>query len=139
MIAFPKMSQKSTDSVVYGLGCGAFYISQKSYSNPAKRTACVKLLKYLSSREASVSLAQQTDMLSNVDISSHNVRYDNLTETAKEVVAAADTLVGPPDSYIKRSVWESVIVKNFPNMLKRNISPENLWKQAIDAGADEER
>lgn len=137
LIKFPKMSAQSGDNMVYGLGCGSFYISQKAYKNPQKREACIKLLKYLTSRSASVKLATQTDMISNVDIKSYNVKYSNLTNDGIKLIEDTETLIGPPDSYIDRNVWENVIVAGFPDMLSDRISPEDLWQKAISEGAQE--
>lgn len=137
IVQFPKMSAQSQNNMVYGLGCGSFYISQKSYKDPQKREACIKLLKFLTSRNASVRLAQQTDMISNVDIRSYNIKYSDLTNNGIELKNSANILVGPPDSYINRNVWEDVIVADFPDMLSDRISPEDLWKKAIEDGAEE--
>lgn len=137
LVEFPRMAAYSTDCVVYGLGCGTFYISQKAWNDPVKREKAIKLLRFLTSKEASVKLAQQTDMVSNVDISDYDIEYDELTETGVNLIKNAKILVGPPDSYITRSVWESVIVNNFPDMLTEKISPEELWDIAIKAGAEE--
>lgn len=137
LVEFPRMSPSSQHCVVYGLGCGTFYISHKAWNDPVKREKAVKLLKFLTSKEASVKLAQQTDMVSNVDISEYNIQYSDLTETGLNLIKNAAILVGPPDSYITRSVWESIIVNNFPDMLTGKISPEKLWDIAIKAGAEE--
>lgn len=137
LVQFPKMSAESQNSMVYGLGCGSFYISQKSYNNPQKREACIKLLKFLTSRNASVKLAMQTDMISNVDIKSYRIQNSDLTINGIELKNAAEILVGPPDSYINRNVWENVIVAGFPDMLSGKISPEDLWKKGIADGAEE--
>lgn len=137
LVAFPHMTEKSESTLVYGLGCGTFYISKKAWDDPNKRAQAIKLLKKLTSRDSSVKLAQKTDMISNVNISSYNIKYDDLTQSGLNLIKNANTLISPPDSYITRSVWESVIVKNFPDMLNGNISPEELWKEAIAAGAEE--
>jgi raffinose/stachyose/melibiose transport system substrate-binding protein len=139
LVAFPRMSKASKTNVVYGLGCGTFYISEKAWDDPNKREQAVKLLRCLTSRESSAKLAKQTDMVSNVDISSYNITYNSLTQTGLSLIKNADTLVGPPDSYVTRSVWESVIVNDFPDMLSGNISPEDLWEKAIAAGAEEKQ
>jgi raffinose/stachyose/melibiose transport system substrate-binding protein len=137
LVAFPRMTKVNENRLIYGLGCGTFYISKKAWDNPAKREQAIKLLKVLTSRDSSIELAQKTDMISNVDISGYNIEYNELTQKGLDLIKNSDLLVNPPDSYISRSVWESVIVKNFPDMLNENISPEELWEEAIAAGAEE--
>lgn len=137
-IPFPRMSAQSDDSLVYGLGCGTFYISEKAWDDPAKRAEAIKLLKCITSSNSSVQLAEQTGMISNVNIDSSKIPYNILTQKGINMISSAKTLVGPPDSYITRSVWENIIVKDFPDMLSGAVSPEVLWQRAIAAGADEE-
>jgi raffinose/stachyose/melibiose transport system substrate-binding protein len=137
LVQFPHMSSESGNNVVYELGCGTFYISQKAWSNPAEKESAVKLLKYITSRLSAAKLAKRTDMVSNVDVSGYNIKYNSLTQAGLKLINNAKNRVGAPDSYITRSVWESVIVKDFYDMLRCKISPENLWKKAIAAGAEE--
>lgn len=133
---FPKMNANAGDRLVYGLGCGTFYISKRAWDDSAKREKAIKLIKYLSSRGASMELAQRADMLTNIEINDDKIDYKKLTQTGLNLIRDADTLVGPPDTYFTRSVWENVIVKNFPDMLTGDISPEDLWKKAIAAGIE---
>lgn len=137
LVPFPKMSETSADSTVYCLGCGTFYMSQKAWNDKAKRQEAVKLLKFLTSRESCVKLAKKTDMISNVNIDDYKIKYNDLTQSGLKMIANSTNLVGAPDSYITRSVWENVIIKNFPDMLSGSISPEELWNKAIKEGAEE--
>lgn len=138
IIKFPKMTEDSGDNMVCGLGCGTFYISKKAYDDPTKREAAIKLLKYLSSYNSCTQLAVDTDMVSCVDLSGIKFSYDKLTEKGVDYINSANVLISPPDSHIRRSVWEDVIVKQFPNMLQDKISPEELWQSAIEQGINEE-
>lgn len=137
LVPFPKMSGNSGKSTVYCLGCGTFYISRKAWDDKAKRKEAIELLKFLTSKNACVKLARKSDMISNVDISGYHINYNSLTQEGIKIVKNSDTLVGAPDSYITRSVWESVILKYFPDMLCATITPEQLWDRAIKAGAEE--
>jgi raffinose/stachyose/melibiose transport system substrate-binding protein len=136
-IPFPSMSASSSGSLVYGLGCGTFYISQNAWDNPAKKAEAIKLLKCITSSNSSVQLADKTGMISNVNIDGSNIPYNTLTQKGINMINSAKTLIGPPDSYITRSVWENIIVKDFPDMLSGAVSPEVLWQRAIAAGAEE--
>ena len=137
LVAFPRMSPKGGNSVIYELGCGTFYISEKAWKDPAKRKQAIKLLKFITSRPACAQLAKQTDMVSNVDVDGYHIQYGSLTQSGLSLIKYAKNRVGTPDSYFTRSVWESVIVKDFPDMLSGTITPEKLWKEAISAGAEE--
>jgi raffinose/stachyose/melibiose transport system substrate-binding protein len=137
LVAFPRMSAKSQNNVVYELGCGTFYISEKAWKDPAKRKQAIKLLKYITSKDSCTMLAKKTDMVSNVDLSGEHIKYGSLTQVGLSLIKNAKNRVGAPDSYFTRSVWESVIIKNFPDMLHGNISPEQLWQEAVAKGAEE--
>lgn len=137
LVAFPRMSPKSQNNVIYQLGCGSFYISEKAWKDPAKRKQAIKLLKYITSKDSCAMLARKTDMVSNVSLSGEKIHYGSLTQVGLSMIKNAKNRVGAPDSYFTRSVWESVIIKNFPDMLSDHISPEKLWQEAIAAGAEE--
>jgi raffinose/stachyose/melibiose transport system substrate-binding protein len=79
-------------------------------------------------------LANNTGMISNVDISGYDIRYNRLTKKGLELINNARVLVGPPDSFVNRSVWEKVIVKDFPYVLEGKKTPEELWDEAIKQG-----
>jgi ABC-type sugar transport system, periplasmic component len=137
LVAFPRMSPQSQSNVIYELGCGTFYISEKAWKDPAKRQQAIKLLKFITSRKSCALLAKQTDMVSDVDVSAYHIKYSSLTQSGLSLIKDAKNRVGTPDSFFTRSVWESVIIKDFPDMLSGNITPEQLWQKGIAAGAEE--
>lgn len=139
MIRFPKINENSTDNMIYGLGCGTFYMSSKAYNDPKKREASIKLLKYLSSYNSCAMLAKGTDMVSCVNLDGIEIDYDKLTQRGIDNIKSAEVLVGPPDSYVRRSVWEDVIVKEFPKVLDGSLSPEEIWQKAIQSGIMEDK
>ncbi len=136
LVAFPKAEPaEGTGNIVYGMGCGIFYASKTAMENPEKTEAVIKLLKFLASKPSAAYLADTTGMISNIDITAYRVGYSEdrvtynpLTQKGLALVFYSKGLVGPPDSFIERSVWESVIIKRFPYMLERKISPEELWQ-----------
>lgn len=134
IIPFPVYDQaQSSPDMVYGMGCGIFCASSKAMQNPEKSEATAKLLRFLASEETAKAFAQRTGMLSNIRIS-QDVPYNRLTQKGISLISAARQLAGPPDSYIHRTVWETVIVERFFEMLQRKISPEDLWELALEAG-----
>ena len=42
---------------------------------------------------------------------------------------AADELIGPPDSFVDRSIWERNIVEEFPYVLVGEKTPQQVWDQ----------
>ena len=46
----------------------------------------------------------------------------------------ADTLVGPLDSFVDRTVWEKYIAEQFPYFLSGKITAEEMWEAAIENG-----
>lgn len=134
IIPFPKYDERSNanSDVVYGMGCGIFYVSSKAMRDPEKTEAVQKLLRYLASKQTAATLAERTGMVSNVDISEYYISYNRLTQKGLELVKSARSLVGPPDSFIDRTAWEDIIIKQFPYMLQGKISPEELWESALN-------
>lgn len=134
IVPFPTISDTQTASdMVYGMGCGIFYASNKAMRDPNKTAAVQKLLRYLASEQTAAALAEQTGMISNVDIEKYDIAYNRLTQKGISLVNAANALVGPADSFIDRTVWEDYIIKQFPHMLQGRVTPEELWAEAINA------
>ena len=132
-IEIPKINPGDDEQsrMIYGLGCGTFYMSTKASNDPEQRDASLKLMKYLTSKSSATLLAERTAMLSNVDIDDFNIKYGKLADKGIYLTQKSDQLIGPPDSYLPRSAWENVIVKEFPYMLENKISPEELWEKAL--------
>ncbi|OPJ61555.1 ABC transporter substrate-binding protein [Clostridium oryzae] len=128
VIPFPKFKDGKADesSVIYGIGNGNFHMSQKAYKK--KRKAALKLLKFLTSYENSVQLISSTGSISNTKgedgkiQNRFSVQGNNLIKHSKE-------LVEPADSIIRRSSWENILVKSFPEMLTGKIKPEDIFKK----------
>lgn len=130
IVPFPSFNDGKADdsSLIYGLGNGNFHISEKAYMDSKKKEAALKLLKYITSREAGEKLINTTGSISSIkgimrspkDILA--VKGDNLINSSKE-------LVGPIDSFIKRSSWEDILVKKMPQMLDGEITPEEIFKE----------
>lgn len=133
-VPFPEMvkGKKRYTTMVYGLGGGTFYMSQKAWEDPIKREACLKLLRHLTSRETATYFAKETGMLSGVDIYTYVIFYDKLPLRGYKYTIKAKELVAPPDSFIPRTAWENVIVKEMPYVLEGKITPEKLWEKALN-------
>ncbi len=140
MTTFPILTGEDPErpSIVYGMGCGIFSASKKAMDDSKKQDAALRLLLFLASKETAATLAKDTGMISNVDIASYHVAYNQLTQKGLSYILSSRALIGPPDSFISRSVWESVIIEQFPYMLEKKISPEELWQTAIASGAQEQ-
>ncbi len=136
-VPFPEMTGgKNEARMIYGLGCGTFYMSTKAGYDSNQREAALKLLRYLTSKSTATILAERTGMLSNVDIYEFNIRYSRLANKGISMTNKFSQLIGPPDSYLPRTAWDNVIVKDFPYMLENKISPEELWKKALTETQD---
>ncbi len=132
IIPFPTYTKTQDPAdMVYGMGCGIFYASSKAMRDPTKTAAVQKLLRFLASKQTAATLAERTGMISNVDIGQYNITYNHLTQKGLALVDSANALVGPVDSFIDRTVWEDVIIKQFPYVLQGKLSPEELWAEAL--------
>ncbi len=133
-VLFPEMitENKTEARMIFGLGCGTFYMSQKAWDEPGKKEASLKLMKYLTSKSSATLLAERTGMLSNVDINQTNIKYNKLAKKGINLTYTTKQLIGPPDSYLPRTVWENIIVKEFPYILENKMTPTELWSRALN-------
>ncbi len=120
MVPFPVFDKENPDeySLIYGLGCGTFFISQKAYQDEAKREAAILLLKELTSKEASAILTKESGFISNIDLSGTKNTYPLLYTKGMELVANAHSLVPPMDSLIDRNDWENILVPGFADLYR---------------------
>ncbi|HEX9061923.1 MAG TPA: extracellular solute-binding protein [Clostridia bacterium] len=138
MIPFPyiKGGKSDRNSLIYGFGCGTFYMSTSAWNDPDKREASIKLLKYLTSKDSATSLVQRTAMLSNVYTGNAENYNGYLKRSENYILENAGELVGPPDSFVDRGTWERLTDSYFPRFLEGKITAEKAWN---DAAAPEKR
>jgi len=125
LIPFP-IGKKS--SVIYGVGNGNFHISQQTYKDPKKKEASLLFLKYLTSDKSRAIFNVSPSFIG----TSADESGSYLKNLGIKLIQEADELVGPPDHYINRNFWESVLIKEFPNMLEGQISPEEIFEMLDD-------
>ncbi len=121
-------------TMVYGLGNGCFHISSAAYGDPVKQKAAVKLLKFLTAKETASVFAQNTGMLSSVDIREFRIDYNQLTRKGQLLLNGARQFIAPLDSFVDRTVWEEVIVDGMPYVLEGKWGIDELWDKAVNAG-----
>ena len=132
IVPFPSFKESDNEGycVIYGLGCGTFFMSQKAWDDPEKKEACLKLLKELTSPEASAQLSRGSGFISNIDMSSIEREETRLYAMGKDLINNAGCLAPPPDSIIDRVFWEDVIVGSFPQIYSvGNDEIEELWRK----------
>lgn len=132
IVPFPYISggNSSESSLIYGFGCGTFYMSKTSWEDENKKEASLKLLRQLTSKETAALFVDKTRMLSNIDSEKLNVYRGRLRVTERALLNTAVELIGPPDSFVDRSVWEGTIVTEFPYVLAGEKSAEYVWQEA---------
>lgn len=131
IVPFPYIREgvTSESALIYGFGCGSFHMSKSASEDGARKNASIKLLKALTSKESAEIFAKRTGMLSNVDSERLNTYQGRLRVNEKALLNAADELIGPPDSFVDRSIWEGTIVEEFPYVLVGEKTPEQVWDQ----------
>lgn len=148
IVPFPYIREGVTSetAIIYGFGCGTFHMSKSASEDEFKRDASIKLLKALTSKESAEVFAKRTGMLSNVDSERLNSYKGRLRVNEKALLNNADELIGPPDSFVDRTIWEKVIVEEFPYVLVGEKTPQQVWDQVrveyiakgLDIGRDYE-
>lgn len=135
IIPFPDMpnGKADTTAIIYGCGNGIFHMSQKAWDNPKLRQNCSLLLKELTSPENVSILASGSGFISNIDLGDYEPPSTILSRKGKRLVGSAKELVGPVDSFINRGIWENIIIKRFPQVLKGKITPEAVFDEVYEA------
>ena len=121
-------------TMVYGLGGGSFHMSAAAEDDPVKYEASVRLLRKLTSPETAAMFASETGMISNVNIDNYNIHYRDLTVKGKKMLEDSKLLVGPADSFVDRTSWETDISVQFPYFLAGMKDAGWVWKKAIENG-----
>lgn len=121
-------------SLIYGFGCGTFYMSKTASRDDIKKELSLKLLKRLTARDTVAFFSNETGMLSNVGSEYLNKKTTNKDtrpiKTSERQLLLSDELIGPPDSFVNRTVWEGIIVQDFPYFLEGEKTAEEVWEQA---------
>jgi raffinose/stachyose/melibiose transport system substrate-binding protein len=120
MVPFPVFDKENPDeySLIYGLGCGTFFISQKAFDDETKKEAAIALLRELTSKEASAILTNESGFISNIDMLGTKNAYPSLYTKGIELVENASSLVPPMDSLVNRNDWENILVPGFADLYR---------------------
>ncbi len=135
MVPFPVFDKENPDdySLIYGLGCGTFFISQKAFDDEAKKDAAILLLRELTSKEASAVLTNESGFISNVDLSGKKNTYPSLYTRGMELIQNANELVPPMDSLIDRNDWGNILVPGFADVYRYgNEKIDEIWSRMDD-------
>lgn len=138
IIPFPAIKGGKADptAIIYGCGNGIFHMSEKAAKDPQKRSIGIQLLKELTSRETAKIFVEDSGFISNIKLEESMNEKGMITIKGEELVEGAKELIGPPDSFINRSIWENIIIKQFPSMLRGSKTPEQIFAQVeLAAGA----
>ncbi len=127
IIPFPIELERGV-TVIVGVGNGNFHISEKAFNDPDKKAAAISFLKFLTS-EKGKSIFSASPAFYN----ENQLEYTStLSNQGANLIRNADVLVEPPDHFINRIFWESVLIKEFPNMLEGKITAEEIFEQIHD-------
>ena len=132
IIPFPAFDEAGEGyPLVYGLGCGTFFMSSQAAGDELKRDASLRLLKALTSPEASLTLTSNSGFISNIDLSDYRVEPNYLCDVGISLINNAGELVPTPDSVVDRIVWEQTIVPGFPDIFQKGeVEIQRVWREA---------
>lgn len=133
IIPFPAFDEAETGyPLVYGLGCGTFFMSSSAEKDEVKREASLRLLRALTSPEASLTLTRNSGFISNIDLSDYRDETNDLYDVGIRLIESAEELVPPPDSVVDRVVWEQIIVPGFPDIFQKGeVGIQQVWPRAV--------
>lgn len=129
IINFPDIQGGKADSsaIIYGCGNGILHISQSAWEDPKKREWCLKLLKDFTAEETIKTLDQDSGFISGTYVEKE-VMDTAIIKQGNYLVDHAKELVGPVDSFIERTLWEDIIVKQMPNVFRGTISEQQVFE-----------
>ncbi len=134
MIPFPSMTDDDS-KMLTGLGGGTFYISKSAWDSFSKKDKSIEFLKYLTSKEVAEFLYKSTGLLTNLNVemdleSAHSSLAQQSAGVYKRIHEKNKTPI--PDHIIERSVWEDIVIKQFPKFLLGETTAEYIWEQAVE-------
>lgn len=131
IVPFPNMPGGKADptAIIYGCGNGIFHMSRKAWEDETLRNHCVLLLKELTSPQNVAVLAEDSGFISNVKLGDYAPEPTIMGNKGWALVSQSRELVGAVDWFINRNIWEDLVVRQFPQVLKNQITPEALCTQ----------
>ncbi len=134
MIPFPSMTDDDS-KMLTGLGAGTFYICKSAWDSFNKKDNCINFLKFLTSKETATFLYKKTGLINSLNMDMGFLpAYSKLAKQSANVykMTQAKNKTPIPDLVIERSVWEDIVIKNFPKFLLGKTTAEEIWNQAIE-------
>ena len=141
IIPFPDMPNGKADpsAIIYGCGNGIFHMSSAAWEDTKIRDHCITVLKELTSPDNVAILAEDAGFISNIDLGQYAPEETIMGKKGEDLVAQSKELVGAVDWYINRNIWENIMTKKFPSVLRGTLAPETLCQQVEEAMAELEK
>lgn len=138
MIPFPSMTDEES-KMLTGLGGGTFYISKNAWNSFNKKDNSIEFLKYLTSKESAAYFYETTGLITNLNMemdleSTNSLLAKQSAGVYKRILEKNKTPI--PDLVIERSVWEDIVIKQFPKFLLGETTAEDIWDQAVEKMAN---
>lgn len=128
IVRFPIIKErKDTQTLIYGIGNGNFHLNSATLRDDQKRDAAIIFFKFLTSKYSSDQFYELPGFMSS--LKGETTYSDLLKIKGKALINNSNELVGPVDHYIDRTMWEEILVKNFPLMLDGEIEPEDIFRE----------
>lgn len=128
MIPFPYMKEGGADatSIIFGSGV-TMYMGAETGADEQKRSAAVRLMKYLTSEEAATRFAEYAGMfVSTKSVLFSTTYYNGLLRKGSELINNTKELVAPPGNVMSQKVW-SELVKQIPFVVYGTETEEDMW------------
>lgn len=141
IMPFPQMPNGKADpsAIIFGCGNGIFHLSQNAWNSEKHRVSCLKILKALTSSENVSEFAKDSGFISNVDLGNYAPPETIMSMKGSQLIESSKELIGPVDWFIDRTIWENIIIKEFPTMLKGEISPEAIYEKVYQSLSNDKR
>ena len=141
IIPFPDMPNGKADpsAIIYGCGNGIFHMSSAAWEDTKIRDHCITVLKELTSPDNVAILAEDAGFISNIDLGQYAPEETIMGKKGEDLVVQSKELVGAVDWYINRNIWENIMTKKFPSVLRGTLAPETLCQQVEEAMAELEK
>lgn len=132
MIPFPSMGEEDR-KLPAGLGGGTFYISKAAWDDPDVMENSLIFLKYLTSGKTATYFYERTGLLTNLKEIQYNSVYSSLAEQSIKMYenTKEKNLTPIPDHIIERTIWDEIVIKQFPYFLEGKKTSDEIWDEAV--------
>lgn len=133
LVNFPIID--STDETGYNLICmdgyGSFHLSSTAFNNPSVNEAAIRFLKYITSQEVVCKFISEKGIISALNLDDSVYESNLFAKRGLEIIRNSKMSYKFSSEIFGEQVWNDIFINEFPYMLENEVTPEQLYDQAL--------